>query len=170
MLHYQQGRPCFSSRAGEYRINASGEHGTVNTGAKGSTILVVDDEPDILLLLDQHLQDDGYATLTAATGTEAIALARGQRPDLILLDVMMPGMSGFDVCNLLRDSPETRDIPVIFLTAVAETPKKVMGLRLGAEDYVTKPFDLRELSARVAVAVRRARSKEGAGQDRSTRS
>jgi DNA-binding response OmpR family regulator len=124
-------------------------------------VLIVDDEPDILLLLEQHLQEDGYRTLRAITGTEAIALARARHPDLILLDVMMPGMSGFDVCNLLQDSPETRHIPVIFLTAVAETPKKVMGLRLGAEDYVTKPFDLRELSARVAVALRRGRGPGG---------
>jgi DNA-binding response OmpR family regulator len=120
--------------------------------------LVVDDEPDILALLDQHLQEEGYLTRTAATGTEAVTVARAEHPDLILLDVMMPGMDGFDVCNLLQDSPETRDIPVIFLTAVAETPRKLMGLRLGAEDYVTKPFDLRELSARVAVALRRTRT------------
>ena len=133
----------------------------MNSGVDGSTLLIVDDEPDILLLLDQHLQDDGYHTLTATTGTEAISLARSRHPDLILLDVMMPGMSGFDVCNLLQDSAETRGIPVIFLTAVAETPKKVMGLRLGAEDYVTKPFDLRELSARVSVALRRARLQSG---------
>jgi DNA-binding response OmpR family regulator len=130
---------------------------TVNSPLHGGKILVVDDEPDILALLDQHLQEEGYVTRTAATGTEAVTMARAERPDLILLDVMMPGMSGFDVCNLLQDSAETRNIPVIFLTAVAETPKKVMGLRLGAEDYVTKPFDLRELSARVAVALRRAR-------------
>ncbi len=133
------------------------------------TILVVEDEPDIVSLLEEHFGAEGYHVISSMTGTDAIAQARARRPDLILLDVMMPGMSGFDVCNLLQDTLETRDIPVIFLTAVAETPRKVMGLRLGAEDYVTKPFDLRELSARIAVALRRAhqagtsvRSRDGA--------
>ncbi len=106
------------------------------------------------MLLQEHLTEEGYATLTATTGTEAIVQAKARRPDLILLDVMMPGMSGFDVCNILRDFPETRATPIIFLTAVTETPRKVMGLRLGAVDYITKPFDLRELTARIEVALR----------------
>lgn len=118
--------------------------------------MIVEDEPDILVLLAEHFAEEGYTTLTATTGTEAIVQAKAKRPDLILLDVMMPGMNGFDVCNILRDMPETRTIPVIFLTAVAEMPRKIMGLRLGATDYVTKPFDLRELTARVEVALRRA--------------
>ena len=120
----------------------------------GSTILIVEDEPNILMLLEEHLREEGYATLTATTGTDAIGKARAGAPDLILLDVMMPGMSGFDVCNILRDFPETRDTPIIFLTAVTETPRKIMGLRLGATDYITKPFDLRELTARIEVALR----------------
>jgi two-component system alkaline phosphatase synthesis response regulator PhoP len=120
----------------------------------GSTILIVEDEPNILMLLEEHLREEGYATVTATTGTDAIMKARSQRPSLILLDVMMPGMSGFDVCNILRDFPETRETPIIFLTAVTETPRKVMGLRLGATDYITKPFDLRELTARIEVALR----------------
>lgn len=124
------------------------------TTRRGYKILIVEDEPDILSLLEEHLGDDGYTVLTAATGTEAVMLAKADRPDLILLDVMMPGMNGFDVCNILRDQPETRDTPIIFLTAVAEASRKVMGLRLGASDYITKPFDLRELSARVEVALR----------------
>lgn len=118
------------------------------------TILIVEDEPNILMLLEEHLREEGYTTLTAATGTDAIVKARAGAPDLILLDVMMPGMSGFDVCNILRDFPETRATPIIFLTAVTETPRKVMGLRLGAVDYITKPFDLRELTARIEVALR----------------
>ena len=117
-------------------------------------VLIVEDEPDILMLLQEHLSEEGYATLTASTGTDAIVQAKAKRPDLILLDVMMPGMSGFDVCNILRDFPETRSTPIIFLTAVTETPRKVMGLRLGAVDYITKPFDLRELTARIEVALR----------------
>lgn len=116
--------------------------------------MIVEDEPDILGLLTEHFTEEGYVTLSAATGTDAIMQAKNKRPDLILLDVMMPGMNGFDVCNILHDLPETRAIPIIFLTAVAEMPRKIMGLRLGATDYVTKPFDLRELTARVEVALR----------------
>jgi len=118
------------------------------------TILIVEDEPQIQMLLKEHLVEEGYAVYTANTGTEAIVQAKAAHPDLILLDVMMPGMSGFDVCNILRDQPETRVTPIIFLTAVAETPRKAMGLRLGATDYITKPFDLRELTVRIEVALR----------------
>ncbi|MGH2344290.1 MAG: response regulator transcription factor [Chloroflexota bacterium] len=117
-------------------------------------ILVVDDEPDLLLLLQEHLTQEGFVVLTASAGMQAISMARTEQPDLILLDVMMPGVSGFDVCNILQDFPETREIPVIFLTAITETKRKVMGLNLGADDYVTKPFDLRELTARVLAAIR----------------
>ncbi len=117
-------------------------------------ILVVDDEPDLLLLLQEHLTQEGFGVLTASAGMQAISMARAEQPDLILLDVMMPGVSGFDVCNILQDFPETREIPVIFLTAITETKRKVMGLNLGADDYVTKPFDLRELTARVLAAMR----------------
>lgn len=118
------------------------------------TILIVEDEPQIQELLSEHLSDEGYTVVTASTGTEAIVQAKAGPLDLILLDVMMPGMNGFDVCNILRDQPETRTTPIIFLTAVAEMTRKVMGLRLGATDYITKPFDLRELTVRVEVALR----------------
>lgn len=117
-------------------------------------ILVVDDEPDLLVLLEEHLTQEGFDVITASAGMQAISMARAERPDLILLDVMMPGVSGFDVCNILQDFPETAEIPVIFLTAVAETKRKVMGLNLGADDYITKPFDLHELTARVLAAMR----------------
>lgn len=123
-------------------------------GEKPFSILVVDDEPDLLVLLEEHLTQEGYEVLTASTGMQAIARAREDHPDVILLDVMMPGVSGFDVCNILQDFPETAAIPVIFLTAVAETKRKVMGLNLGADDYITKPFDLHELAARVQAALR----------------
>ncbi len=119
-------------------------------------ILAVDDEPDLLVLLEEHLTQEGYSVLTASTGMQAIAKAREEHPDVILLDVMMPGVSGFDVCNILRDFPDTAEIPVIFLTAVAETKRKVMGLNLGANDYITKPFDLHELTARVQAALRQS--------------
>jgi DNA-binding response OmpR family regulator len=117
-------------------------------------VLVVDDEPDLVLLLEEHLTHEGYDVVTATTGMQAISSARESHPDIILLDVMMPGVSGFDVCNILQDFPETATIPIIFLTAVAETKRKVMGLNLGADDYITKPFDLRELAARVQAALR----------------
>ncbi len=117
-------------------------------------ILVVDDDPDVLFLVEEHLGRDGFAVLTADSGMAAICTARAEHPDLILLDVMMPGVSGFDVCNILQDSPETAEIPIIFLTAVTETKRKIMGLNLGADDYITKPFELRELTARVLAAMR----------------
>ncbi len=117
-------------------------------------ILVVDDEPDLLMLLEEHLSQEGFQVLTASAGMQAISKARSEQPDLILLDVMMPGVSGFDVCNILQDFPETAEIPIIFLTAITETKRKVMGLNLGADDYITKPFDLRELTARVLAAMR----------------
>lgn len=117
-------------------------------------ILVVDDEPDLVVLLEEHLTQEGYTVSTATTGMQAITRARQEMPDLILLDVMMPGVSGFDVCNILQDAPETAAIPVVFLTAVTDTKRKVMGLNLGADDYITKPFDLHELAARVQAALR----------------
>jgi DNA-binding response OmpR family regulator len=117
-------------------------------------ILVVDDEPDLVVLLEEHLTQEGYRVSTATTGMQAITRARQEVPDLILLDVMMPGVSGFDVCNILQDTPETAAIPIVFLTAVTDTKRKVMGLNLGADDYITKPFDLHELAARVQAALR----------------
>ncbi len=117
-------------------------------------VLVVDDEPDLVVLLEEHLTHEGYDVVTATSGMQAITKAREEQPNIILLDVMMPGVSGFDVCNILQDFPETANIPIIFLTAVAETKRKVMGLNLGADDYITKPFDLHELAARVQAALR----------------
>ena len=121
------------------------------------TILVVEDEPDILDLLIEHFEAEGYVVQAAKTGMEAIVKAKARPPDLVLLDIMMPGMNGFDVCNILRDFPETSATPIIFLTAISESPLRIMGMRLGATDYITKPFDLRELTARVAVAIGEAR-------------
>ena len=119
------------------------------SSAAAYTILVVEDEQDIRTMLAEHLEDEGYTTLTASNGQEALAVAQRARPDLILLDVMMPGMNGFDVCNVLRDLPHTRATPIIFLTAVADTARKTMGMRLGATDYLTKPYKLREVTARI---------------------
>src|SRR5438309_692298 len=103
-------------------------------------ILVVDDDSDSRKLLHSILSADGYAVRAADEGALALAFISLRRPELILLDVRMPGMDGFEVCRRLKDDADTRDIPVIFLTANGAPAEKVEGLRLGAADYVTKPF------------------------------
>ncbi len=114
-----------------------------------SKILVVDDEPDALEILGQRLRDAGFSTLFAGDGLRALESARGEQPDLIVLDLMLPGLDGFEVCRLLRRDPATAAIPIIFLTARIEEMDRIVGLELGAEDYVTKPFSPRELVLRI---------------------
>ena len=116
-------------------------------------ILIVEDEPDLLRGLQINIAGEGYEVVTAATGDEAVAAAMSERPDLIVLDVMLPGMSGFDVCRELRR--RQFDAPIIMLTARAEEMDRVVGLEIGADDYVTKPFGVRELLARIRVRLRR---------------
>ena len=116
-------------------------------------ILVVEDEPDLLRGLELNIKAEGYAVLTARRGDEGLDEALRQRPDLVLLDVMLPGMSGFDVCRELRR--HGFDAPIIILTAKAEETDRVVGLEIGADDYVTKPFGIRELLARIRVRLRR---------------
>ena len=116
-------------------------------------ILIVDDEPEMLRGLEDNLQFAGYQTVTAGAGRKGLALALSEAPDLILLDVMMPGMSGWDLCRELRR--RGLDVPVIMLTARGEEVDRVLGLELGADDYVTKPFSLRELMARIRAVLRR---------------
>ena len=118
-------------------------------------ILVVDDEPDITALVAYHLARAGYRVSTAANGTEALKLARTERPDLVILDLMLPGASGYDVLAELRRLDETRDVGVILLTARREEVDRIRGLTLGADDYLTKPFSPAELSLRVAALLRR---------------
>jgi two-component system phosphate regulon response regulator PhoB len=118
-------------------------------------ILVVDDEPDITALVAYHLARAGYRVSTAANGTEALKLARTERPDLVILDLMLPGVSGYDVLAELRRVDETRDVGVILLTARREEVDRIRGLTLGADDYLTKPFSPAELSLRVAALLRR---------------
>jgi DNA-binding response OmpR family regulator len=117
-----------------------------------ATILVVDDEKTLRDMLEYNLRREGYRVLAAADGTEAIRLAYGERPDLIILDVMLPGMSGFDVCRVVR---RELTMPILMLSAKEEEIDKVLGLELGADDYLTKPFGLRELQARVRAMLRR---------------
>ena len=114
-----------------------------------SVILVVDDEATNVDLLEQELADAGYRTLSAASGEAALELSRKDKPDLILLDVMMAGIDGYETCRRLKAAEATRAIPVIFLTALSDSFEKVRGFGAGAVDYVTKPFDLEELLARV---------------------
>ena len=124
------------------------------------TVLIVDDEKAIVDILRFNLEKEGYATLCAYDGPEGLRLAREKAPDLMLLDVMLPGMDGFEVCRTLRG--EGRSIPIIMLTAREDETDKVFGLELGADDYITKPFSVRELLARVKANMRRAVSAEAA--------
>jgi two-component system, OmpR family, response regulator len=129
-------------------------------------LLVVDDEPDIVELLSASLRFAGYDVSTAANGKEALELAKSFRPDLVLLDVMMPGMDGFSVLTRLRS--EGHRVPVLFLTARDATEDKVRGLTTGADDYVTKPFSLSEVLARIGAILRRSNGGEVAPSSRLT--
>jgi DNA-binding response OmpR family regulator len=122
----------------------------------GRTILVIDDEPELVKLLDYNLTKAGYLVLSAKDGENGLAAARKHAPDAIILDVMMPGLDGWEVCKRLRTDPSTSALPILMLTAKAEEGDRVLGLELGADDYVTKPFGVRELLARVKALLRRS--------------
>jgi two-component system phosphate regulon response regulator PhoB len=121
-------------------------------------ILVVDDEPDITALVAYHLARGGYRVSTAGTGQEALKAAREERPDVVVLDLMLPGVSGYEVLRELRRHPDTSDVGVILLTARREEADRIKGLSLGADDYLTKPFSPQELTLRVAAVLRRLAS------------
>ncbi|HEY0930432.1 MAG TPA: response regulator transcription factor [Gemmatimonas sp.] len=121
-------------------------------------ILVVDDEPEIVALVAYHLAKAGYRVATAASGSDALEVARRERPSLIVLDLMLPGMSGFDVLEQLRADDSTREVAVLMLTARREEPDRIRGLSLGADDYLTKPFSPAELVLRVGAILRRTGS------------
>lgn len=118
-------------------------------------ILVVDDEPDITALVAYHLAKAGYRVTTAANGRDALRAARDERPDLVVLDLMLPGVSGYDVLAELRRRDETKDLGVILLTARKDEPDRIKGLSLGADDYLPKPFSPEELVLRVGAVLRR---------------
>jgi len=121
------------------------------------TILVVDDEPQIVEIIRDYLKQAGYRVLTAADGQRTLTLARHERPDLIVLDLMLPGdIDGLEVCRCLRRDPALGDVPIIMLTARVEETDRLIGLELGADDYITKPFSPREVVARVKAVLRRA--------------
>jgi DNA-binding NarL/FixJ family response regulator len=125
-------------------------------------ILIVDDEPDARAMLAAALGNAGFATLSAPDGPSAIALVEQARPSLVVLDAMMPGMSGFDACRRLKDRPEHAHLPVIFTTGLSETEHVVEGLRAGGIDYVTKPIVIEELIARIRVHLASARMSQSA--------
>ena len=119
-------------------------------------ILVIDDEPDILELVRFGLTQEGFSVETAATAGEGLACVANRRPDLVVLDLMLPDMPGTEVCRRLRSQAETAQLPVLMLTARGEEVDRVVGFELGADDYVTKPFSTRELALRVRAVLRRS--------------
>lgn len=120
-----------------------------------ASILIVEDEEPIQILLTYNLQAEGFRVRATANGEDVAHLVNEERPDLILLDWMLPGISGIEVCRLLRSRPETREIPVIMLTARGEENERVRGLATGADDYIVKPFSVPELLARIKTILRR---------------
>ena len=126
------------------------------------TILVIDDEPELVKLLDYNLTKAGYLVLSAKDGENGLAAARKHAPDAVILDVMMPGLDGWEVCKRLRQDASTSAIPLLMLTAKSEEGDRVLGLELGADDYVTKPFGVRELLARVKALLRRSEAASAA--------
>jgi len=128
---------------------------------RAERVLVVDDDSTVADVVRRYLERDGYAVQLAGDGETALRLAAEQRPDLVVLDLMLPGIDGLEVCRRLRASS---DVPVVMLTALGEESDRVVGLQLGADDYVTKPFSPRELALRVASVLRRARGGGGAAE------
>lgn len=125
---------------------------------KDLQILVVDDEPDILSVLVYHLSREGYQVTTAVNGPAALKAAAADRPDLIILDLMLPGMHGYEVLAKLRSDERLGSIPVILLTALVEEEERVKGFEVGADDYIAKPFSARELGLRVEAVLRRSKA------------
>lgn len=120
------------------------------------TILIIEDEPKVARVARDYLEKNNYRVVLAGDGQSGLSMARGEKPDLIVLDLMLPVMDGLDVCRTLR---RTSDVPIIMLTARAEEADRLIGLELGADDYITKPFSPRELVARVRALLRRAKGK-----------
>jgi len=121
-----------------------------------TSVLLVDDERDLLSLLDFNLRAAGFETLLATTGEQALAHLRRRIPDLVLLDLMLPDIPGTEVCRQIKADPRTKHVPVVMLTAKGEEVDRVVGFEIGADDYVTKPFSVRELVLRLKAVVRRA--------------
>lgn len=129
-------------------------------------VLVVEDERDIAALVSYHLTKEGYRVRTAESGQEALEGMAAERPDLVILDLMLPGLSGYEVLQDMRRRPESAELPVVVLTARRDEADRVKGLELGADDYVTKPFSPRELVLRVSAVLRRSQAPAVAGASR----
>ena len=127
-------------------------------------VLIVEDDEDILQLLTFNIESAGYDVMTAADGFEGLTLARRHQPNLILLDIMLPGLDGFEVCKELKRKPETAETPIVMLTARSEEVDRIVGLELGADDYVVKPFSPRELLLRIKAVLKRT-TPESPGRD-----
>ena len=129
-------------------------------------ILIVDDEQDLVSTLEYNLERDGFRTRSALTGKDALSRIAESIPDLVLLDLMLPDMAGTEICRQLKSRPETKNVPAVMLTAKGEEIDRVVGLELGADDYVTKPFSVRELILRIKAVLRRhSPAEEGGEQD-----
>src|SRR5258708_18773165 len=140
---------------------------TTTIPSTGERIIVVDDEADIVALVAYHLAKSGYRVSTASSGPEALEVARRDRPALIVLDLMLPGISGYQVLEQLRGADSTRDIAVLMLTARREEPDRIQGLSLGADDYLTTPFSPQDLVLPVAASFARAAQAVGRGGNNS---
>src|SRR5713226_7100030 len=127
-------------------------------------ILIVEDEKDLVDLMQFNLRQAGFETVSARDGEEALALARNRTPDLVLLDLMLPGVPGTEVCRQLKSSPRTKNVPVIMVTAKGEEVDRVVGFELGADDYVTKPFSVGELVLHYRAVLRRGAAEEQPGE------
>lgn len=136
------------------------------TSPASKKILVVEDERDILQLVKLYLDKEGFRVSTASTGTEGLRQAKQEKPDLVILDLMLPEIDGLEICKRLRSAPDTAMMPIIMLTAKAEESDTVIGLELGADDYVTKPFSPKALIARVKALLRRLERKPEGGPSR----
>jgi two-component system, OmpR family, alkaline phosphatase synthesis response regulator PhoP len=134
---------------------------TMATAAKTQRILIIEDEPDITEVLKYNLEKNHYHVSTTASGEDGLQAARDTLPDLILLDLMLPGMDGLEVCRKLREDARTRDLLIIMLTAKGTEADVVVGLTLGADDYIVKPFSTSELMARIKAVLRRAEPRDG---------
>lgn len=134
---------------------------TMATAASTQRILIIEDEPDITEVLKYNLEKNHYVVATAASGEAGLASARETLPNLVLLDLMLPGIDGLEVCRRLREDPRTRDLLVVMLTAKGTEADVVVGLSLGADDYIVKPFSTSELMARIRAVLRRVEPREG---------
>jgi two-component system alkaline phosphatase synthesis response regulator PhoP len=131
-------------------------------------VLIIEDEPNIIELVSYNLEKEGWLVSKAQTGEEGLEKIKEEHPDIILLDLMLPGIDGMEICRRTRQNKLTRDIPIIILTAKAEEADRVLGLESGADDYVTKPFSPRELVARIRAVLRRADKNFLEAEDRET--